>query len=144
MFVSSKLTSKLASKNIRLNRARITAFCDVTQYSLVDRLLRNINMYPILIWKCARVWERHWQINISFKRKLRVDWSWVMLATIQSRTFCLLEYKNYHFARGSVWVWNLVSNIKGGTQTEGVWEQGVEDNIWTEGTFSDRRLEKTT
>jgi hypothetical protein len=26
----------------------------------------------------------------------------------------------------------LVSDIKGGTYTEGVWEQGVEDNIWSE------------
>jgi hypothetical protein len=31
--------------------------------------------------------------------------------------------QNYNFACGSVWVW---------TQTEGVWEQGVEENIWTE------------
>jgi hypothetical protein len=27
---------------------------------------------------------------------------------------------------------NLGSNIKGGTQTEGVWEQGTDENIWTE------------
>jgi hypothetical protein len=27
---------------------------------------------------------------------------------------------------------NLVSNIKEGTQTEGVWEQGDEENIWKE------------
>jgi hypothetical protein len=27
----------------------------------------------------------------------------------------------------------LVSDIKGGTQIEGVREQGVEENIWTEG-----------
>jgi hypothetical protein len=26
----------------------------------------------------------------------------------------------------------LLSDIKGGTQTEGVWEQGAEENIWTE------------
>jgi hypothetical protein len=26
----------------------------------------------------------------------------------------------------------MISNIKGGTQTEGVWEQGAEENIWTE------------
>jgi hypothetical protein len=26
----------------------------------------------------------------------------------------------------------LVSDIKGGTQTEGVWEQGAEEDIWTE------------
>jgi hypothetical protein len=25
----------------------------------------------------------------------------------------------------------LVSDIKGGTQTEGVWQQGTEENIWT-------------
>jgi hypothetical protein len=29
-------------------------------------------------------------------------------------------------------VWNLVSDIKGGTETEGVWEQGTEENIWME------------
>jgi hypothetical protein len=28
-------------------------------------------------------------------------------------------------------------------QTEGVWEQGVEEIIWTKKEFSDRRLEKT-
>jgi hypothetical protein len=26
---------------------------------------------------------------------------------------------------------NLVSDIKGGTLTEDVWEQGVEEDIWT-------------
>jgi hypothetical protein len=51
--------------------------------------------------------------------------------------------KNYNFACGSVWVWNSVSDIKGWTQTEGVWEQCVEENIWTEEKWSDRRLEKT-
>jgi hypothetical protein len=43
----------------------------------------------------------------------------------------------YDFACGSVWVWNLVSDIKGGTQTEGVLEQGAEER------WSDGRLEKT-
>jgi hypothetical protein len=37
----------------------------------------------------------------------------------------------------------LVSDIKGGTQTEGVGKQGAEENIWTEERISDRRLEKT-
>jgi hypothetical protein len=27
---------------------------------------------------------------------------------------------NYNFARGFVWVWNLVADIEGGTQAEGV------------------------
>jgi hypothetical protein len=51
--------------------------------------------------------------------------------------------QNYNFACGSVWVRNFVSNIKGETQTEGVWEQGAEENIWTEETWSDGRLEET-
>jgi hypothetical protein len=38
---------------------------------------------------------------------------------------------------------NLVSDIKGGTQTEGVWEQGAEENIWTGERWSDSRSEKT-
>jgi hypothetical protein len=44
---------------------------------------------------------------------------------------------------GSVWVRNLVYNIKEGTQTGGVWEQGDEKNIWTEEGWSDGRLEET-
>jgi hypothetical protein len=51
--------------------------------------------------------------------------------------------QNYNFAHGSVWVRNLVSDIKGGTYNEGVWEQGAEGKIWTEEGRSDRRLEKT-
>jgi hypothetical protein len=50
----------------------------------------------------------------------------------------------YKFACGFVWVWNLVSDSKGGTYTEGVWEQGAEENIWTERRWSDRRMERTT
>jgi hypothetical protein len=33
------------------------------------------------------------------------------------------------FSCGSVSVWNLVSDIKGKTQTEGVWEQDAEEDI---------------
>jgi hypothetical protein len=44
---------------------------------------------------------------------------------------------------GSVRVWNLVSDIKGGTLTEGVWEQGAEEDIWTEEGWSDGRMEET-
>jgi hypothetical protein len=50
---------------------------------------------------------------------------------------------HYNFACGSVWVRKLVSNIKGGTQTDGVWKQVAEDNIWTEERRSDGRLEET-
>jgi hypothetical protein len=37
----------------------------------------------------------------------------------------------------------LVSDIKGGTLTEGVREQGAEEDIWTEEVRGDRRVEKT-
>jgi hypothetical protein len=37
---------------------------------------------------------------------------------------------------------HLVSDIKGGTQTEGVWEQGAEEDIWTEEGWGDGRMEK--
>jgi hypothetical protein len=36
-----------------------------------------------------------------------------------------------------------VSDIKGGKQAEGVWEQGAEENIWTEEGWGDGRVEKT-
>jgi hypothetical protein len=47
-----------------------------------------------------------------------------------------------NFARGSVWVWNLASDIKGGTKTQSVWEQGAEEDIWTEEGWRDGRMEK--
>jgi hypothetical protein len=37
---------------------------------------------------------------------------------------------HYNFTRGSVLVWNLDPDIKGGTWIEGAWEQGAEENIW--------------
>ena len=41
------------------------------------------------------------------------------------------HYHNYNFACCFVWVWNLVADIAGGKAAEGVWEHGVEENIWT-------------
>ena len=38
---------------------------------------------------------------------------------------------NYNFACCFVWVWNLLVDIAGGKEAEGVWEYGVEENIWT-------------
>jgi hypothetical protein len=37
----------------------------------------------------------------------------------------------------------LVSDIKGWTQTEGVWEQGAEEDIWTEEGWMDGMVERT-
>jgi hypothetical protein len=64
-----------------------------------------------------------------------------MLSTIQSRTFvfsyAVWKYRHWNiqndnFACGSVWVWNLVSDIKVGTYTEGLWEKGAVEGIQTE------------
>jgi hypothetical protein len=52
-----------------------------------------------------------------------------MLATSQSKTFCLLvscrktenwNIQDYNIACGPVWMWNFVSDINGGRQTVGV------------------------
>jgi hypothetical protein len=51
--------------------------------------------------------------------------------------------QDYNFACGFVWVPNLVSDTTGGTYTERVWEQGVEDDIRTKEGWSDGRVEKT-
>ena len=40
------------------------------------------------------------------------------------------DIKNYNFAYCFVLMWNLVADTEGGTQAEGVWQQGVEENIW--------------
>ena len=42
-----------------------------------------------------------------------------------------LKIKNYNFAGCFVCVWNLVADIEGGKEAEGVWEYGVNENIWT-------------
>ena len=36
-----------------------------------------------------------------------------------------------HFLGVKTAVWNLVADIAGGKEAEGVWEHGVEENIWT-------------
>jgi hypothetical protein len=64
-----------------------------------------------------------------------------MLATIQFRILYLpvsylntwrLKYRahSFSFTYCFVWVWNLVSHIKGKTQTEDVWEQVSVENIY--------------
>jgi hypothetical protein len=55
-----------------------------------------------------------------------------------------LLFNQYHnFACIFVWVWNLLPNIKGKKQTEVVWEQGAEENIWTEQRWYEGKYEKT-
>jgi hypothetical protein len=42
-----------------------------------------------------------------------------------------------------LYLWTVVSDIKGGTQTEYVWEQGAEEDIWTYEGWGDGKMEKT-
>ena len=48
-----------------------------------------------------------------------------------NRSFSHLKLQAYNFACCFVWVWNLVVDIAGRKEAEGVWEHGVEENIWT-------------
>ena len=41
------------------------------------------------------------------------------------------DIQNYNFVCCFVWVRNLVVDIAGGKEAEGVWEHGVEENICT-------------
>jgi hypothetical protein len=57
---------------------------------------------------------------------------------IALQIYFLISRRVYNFVR----LWKLVSVMKEGKQTEGVWEQGAEENIWAEKRWSDRRLQK--
>ena len=57
--------------------------------------------------------------------------------------FCVIYIVNINFACYFVWVWNLVADIAGGKEAEGVWEHGVEENIWTEEERVNGRMEET-
>ena len=35
------------------------------------------------------------------------------------------------FVLGPLAMWSLVADVEGGKEAEGVWEYGVEENIWT-------------
>jgi len=59
--------------------------------------------------KSFTILDNHYKLPSSY---FRIALIFVSPITIQ----------NYNFARGFVWVWNLVADIEGGTQAEGVWE----------------------
>jgi hypothetical protein len=67
----------------------------------------------------------------------------ILSSRLLSKNVKIRVYKTILFACGSIRVWNMVSDIKGGTLTEGVWEQGAEENIWTKEGWSAERMQKT-
>jgi hypothetical protein len=111
-------------------------------YNPLHSVLRNICYYvPVMYSLVLRVHKKgKWHsITITVRNQIHsylVVCSWAL--------FSGTLYGNVTKSLINCTVWNLVSDIKGGTQTEGVWEQGVEENIWTEERWSDGRLEKTT
>jgi hypothetical protein len=85
------------------------------------------------------------QIRIWIWRKLKADWILVMHATIQSTIFCLLvccrKTRKLECGVLPVVLYGCETcsfDIKGRTQS--VWEQGAEEDIWTQAGWSDRRL----
>jgi hypothetical protein len=63
---------------------------------------------------------------------------------ISNFIFSLLNVniQEYHFACGSVWVWNLVPYIMGAKETQDIWEQGTEGDVWTEEEWGVWRVKK--
>jgi len=58
--------------------------------------------------------------GLGFQRKV--------LDCVVSIPLCTLI--KFYYRNRLYWVWNLVTDIEGGTWAEGVREQGVEESIW--------------
>jgi hypothetical protein len=81
--------------------------------------------------------EQYQVYNIAFTEKLAENETCRTLATVQFKIFLSLSHllcknmkiktQNYNFTCFCTGV--KLSQIKGNTQIEGVWEQGVEENI---------------
>jgi hypothetical protein len=70
----------------------------------------------------------YWILGIQHAANTFTDGSigvhtWLVTSCRIEHSFCLSN------SLSPVWVWNLVSDIKERTQTEGVWEQGAEENM---------------
>jgi hypothetical protein len=60
------------------------------------------------------------QEEIKSRLKLGNACYWLVQSLLSSRVFKDQDIQNYNFAHCSVWVRNLVANIKGGTQAKSV------------------------
>jgi hypothetical protein len=74
-------------------------------------------------WKEKVLQPKEVNRNISASKR-QSCWSWGFpsrgTATAFAKSQEEQDMQDHNLACGSVWVWNLVSDIKGGTQTEGV------------------------
>ena len=69
-----------------------------------------------------------WQIQI-YSKDSASKWTGGMFCVVVS-----ISYGDVVVTVTKMWlfVWNLIADIVGGKEAEGVWEHGVEENIWTE------------
>ena len=73
-------------------------------------------------WRNNRVADHS---RVPFTRKLLADYIRGILATFHFKIFCFPVKQNYNFTCCLVWVWSLVSPVKGRTFSKDVWEQGA-------------------
>ena len=76
------------------------------------------------------------------KSNKTVDLIFEVLPTNAAEWKHILWKDIYRSKNDVVWVWNLVINIAGGKESEGVWEHGVEENIWIEEGRGNGRMEE--
>ena len=75
-------------------------------------------------------------MQLQCKKRQLISWLKVLLHWIDIASVLVCRHKGtsrFKFLElvKAVWVWNLVADIAGGKEAEGVWEHGVEENIWT-------------
>jgi hypothetical protein len=103
-----------------------------TIHLFVDRRLRSCTCFFIVIlqvWRNSQVFLNRQvthlpSCHVSLKKfvlKCEQCFSFFILRSGLNVTGLARVYYSSIIACGSVWVWNLVSDIKGGTLTEGVW-----------------------
>jgi hypothetical protein len=89
------------------------------------------------MWQSSNTWELLTS-QITFMKKLRVDGTQGMPATIRSRIFGFQSamqkckdwnIQNYNFASYFIGVWNLVASNEERMQAEGAREYGTEEAI---------------
>ena len=69
----------------------------------------------------------HLKASYSFSR----TYPWFPVCSLKQNLSFIFSIRKYNFVCCFVWVWNSVADIEGGKEGEGVWEYGVEKNIWT-------------
>jgi hypothetical protein len=89
-----------------------------------DRSWIKFSKEQEITWDLLLRWERMYRDRLKDEWLTSDTWTYDLYSAVLCRSV-ISWYIELQYAR-SVWVWNLVCDIKGGTQTEGVWEQGAD------------------